>query len=348
MHVGKSEKLKVVILTRADHSSPRVLAESLQHQLREAGVECETIFGLDMLNRLVSLKESKFRLHYWLKRKAANWFKDQKIFRALKKADAVVISECIPNAFWKRLYNIEKLKNILLSPVYVYEVYALANAPTQVSTLTKNNDPLHERYDGHLFISPVTEIRDPHLSNGFCIGIQAKIWNLRPLPKKELIALVDFVQPGFEAYRQMQMDALHKAGIPFISLERRYTLDEIREVYRQVSIYFMQSYEAFGIPLLECLCTGAQVFTPDSGWPMSWRLDEVPQVHGKGELPGCFTVYDGEEDLLQKLELFKKNFDLVETPLRVFDECKKNYPAFYEGDRGELDKWLGAVKKKAV
>ena len=340
--------MKIAIITREDHSSPRVLAESLQHQLKEAGTESEIIFSLDTLNRLVRFKDSGLRYHYWFRRKAANWSRDQKILHTLKEADAVVVSECIPNAFWKRLYNIGKLRSILQVPVFVYEVYALENAPTQISTLKKNNDPLQESYDGHLYISPVTEIRERHLSNGFCIGLQAKTWNLSPLPKKELIALLDFVQPGFESHREMQMDILHKAGIPFISLERRCSIDEIRKIYRQVSIYFMQSSEAFGIPILECLCTGAQVFTPDSGWPMSWRLDEAPQIHGNGELPGCFTVYGDEEDLLQKLEWFKKNFDPVETPLRVFGECKKNYPTFYEGDRSELHKWLGSVKKKAV
>jgi hypothetical protein len=266
------------------------------------------------------------------------------VIKTLKQVDAVVISECIPNAFWESMYNIEKLKNVLKKPVFIYEVYWLGNAPTQIETLRNSGVEMNKRYDGHLFVSPITEIRNRLLPNTFCIGLLAKTWKLRPHPKQELMALVDFAQPGYEAYREIQIRQLVKAGIPFISLERRYTIDEIRELYRQVSIYFMQSSEAFGLPILECFCTGAQAFTPDSGWPMSWRLNDNPEVHGPGNLPKCFTIYNGEEDLLQKLLEFKESFNPVETPLRVFDEFLKTYPPFYYGNSTDLKRLIDFIE----
>lgn len=337
--------MKIAILTREDYRSPRILAESLKLQLEQAGAEVVILYDIHFLNRLVSYKKSKLSFHFWLQKKITHWFSDQQIIKSLKKMDAVVISECIPNGFWKHLYNVEKLKSILQKPVFIYEVYYLRNAPTQIAALQKNKDALLERYDGHLFVSPVTEIREKKTSNAFCIGLMAKTWELQPQPKNELIALVDFVQPGYERYREMQINVLIKAGIPFISLERRYTIEEIRDTYRRVSIFFLQFPEAFGLPILECLCSGAQIFTPDSSWPMSWRLDTEPEVHGKGQLPSCFTVYADEVDLLHKLLLIKENYNLKETPLTVFNNFIENYPSYYEGNTEELNRALDYIKK---
>lgn len=336
--------MKIVILTRPQCSSPRILAESLHMQIRESDHDTEILFDVDTLSRLVGFMESKLSFHFWLKKKIFYWYKDNRVMRTLKEADAVVISECIPNAYIEKLYNVTKLKTIIKKPVLIYEVYWLGNAPTQIASLQQRENKVCERYDGNLFVSPITEIRVNPLSNSFCLGLLAKNWHLQPLPKKELVVLVDFVQPEFKSYRDIQICQLEKAGIPYVSLERFYTIDEIRKIYQDVSIYFMQSYEAFGLPILECLCAGAQVFTPDSGWPMSWRLDENPEVHGPGTLPNCFTVYNGEDDLLMKLLEFKDKFNPVETPLQVFNEFLKTYPTFYEGNRAELNRCLDYIK----
>jgi hypothetical protein len=328
--------LKIAILTKSNNSSPKVLAESLKLQLNSFEIEADIFFELDVLNRLVTYRNSKLSFHFWLKRKLSNWKRDVIFLRQLKKYDAVIISECIPNAFYKSFYNIEQLKKVLLKPVFVYEVYALENAPTQVMALKKSNDTLQDRYDGHLYISPITEIRNKNIENSFCIGLLANSWNLKPVPKKELMALVDFAQPEFEEYRSVQIAALKKAAIPFIVLEKRYTLEEIRLLYSQVSIYFMQSYEAFGLPILECLCAGATIFTPHSSWPMSWRLDEMPAIHGEGILPNCFSVYDTAENLLEKLQSFKNDFNNVETPKKVFHNFLETYPSFYNGNNNAI------------
>jgi hypothetical protein len=340
--------LRIVILTKPETGSPLILAHSLKSQLQESGDIAEISTDINVLNRLVSFKNNTLSFHFWLWEKVHNYFIDRKTLKWLKKADAVVICDCIPNGFWKRLYNVEKLKKITKKPVLFYEVFYLGNAPTQIERLHKNNDPLPERYDAHLFVSPVTEIRGKNQANSFCIGIMAKTWNLKPLPKKDLIALVDFAQPRYEKYRETQIRQLQKAGIPFINLERKYSIDEIRDIYRSVSIFFVQFPEAFGLPILECLCAGVQIFTPDSGWPMSWRLDDDPQVHGPGQLPGCFTVYEGADDLYNKLIEFKMNFNKEDTPLKVFDSFIKHYPAFYNGDKTGLQKCIAFLEDRSM
>ncbi|MFT3679143.1 MAG: hypothetical protein QM791_02650 [Ferruginibacter sp.] len=337
--------MHAAILTRPGNRSPLILARSLKKQLENEGMSVVLSDRIAFLKRMVSYKDSGLSFHFWLRNKIAHYFADRKILKELRKADVIIISECIPNAFRKRLYNVERLKAVSGKPVLLYEVYYLENAPTQVELLQQGDDPLQERFDAHLFVAPVTELRK-RAANAFCIGILANQWNLKPLPKKELIAIVDFAQPGYENYREIQIRALEKAGIRFISLERQYSIDEIRDIYRDAAIFFVQFHEAFGLPILECLCTGTQIFTPDTGWPMSWRLDENPQRHGQGILPGCFTSYDGEDDLQRKLMDFKQHFQPEETPRKVFDTFISHYPSFYHGDTAVLQQGIKYVQNK--
>ncbi len=114
------------------------------------------------------------------------------------------------------------------------------------------------------------------------------------------------------------------------------------KIYQCNQFFFWQGFK------IPCLCTGAQIFTPNSGWPMSWRLDENPQVHGAGILPECFTVYSDKDDLLCKLNNFKTNFNSKETPLKVFNEFINYYWPFYKGNNNELDKCLNYIKNKVI
>ena len=320
--------MKIAILTREDFRSPRILADTLKIQLEKEGVQVKLFTGINLLTRMVGFKDSGLNFHFWLRRKIASYFSDKRLLDELKNFDAVTVSECIPNAYLRKVYNIEKFRKILKKPIFLYEVYHLENSPSIIKALERNNDALTNRYNGHLYVSPVTEIRKNHPSNGYCIGLLSTTWNLRSAPKKDLIALVDFAQPGYEKYREMQIKALQKTGISYISLEKKYTVSEIRDIYQLSSIFFVQFPEAFGLPILECLCAGAQIFTPDSSWPMSWRLDDEPEVHGPGTLPECFTVYSDADNLFQKLMEFKANFNTIETPLKVFDNFYKSLPAF--------------------
>ena len=327
--------MNIAIITRPDYRSPRILAQSLKLQIEKAGGKAEVFFNIDVLTRLHNYSQSKNKInfHFWLRRKVLNYRRDKKVLAELKKFDAVVISECSPNAFWRHLYDIEKLKKILKRPVLFYEVYFLENAPTQIEALRKSGDALTERYDCHLAVSDVTEIRTKPGANWKCIGLDLSETGLAPKVKKEFIALVDFKQPGYEKYQDEQLQVLKQLGIKTIILNGRYSIEEIRNLYRQASVFFMQFPEAFGLPLSECLASGVQIFTPDSSWPMSWRLDEAPEVHGPGILPECFTVYSNPEELVKRLKDFLESYDLAETPLKIFRTFTNYYPHFYFGNQ---------------
>lgn len=337
--------MKIAILTRPDFSSPRVLADALKIQLERQSLTVEIFYDIDVLNRLVSSSESKLSFHFWLKRKLQHFRKDIILLKKLKGYDAVIISECIPNGFLKRLYNVEKFKEIIKKPTGFYEVFYLGNAPTQINFLTKNKEALIERYDFHLSVAKATEIKSPFFDKWFPIGINATSWNLKPFPKKEIVAILDFVHPGNEHIREAQIRALDLLGIKYISLDKPYTFEEIRKIYQQGAIYFMQSYEAFGLPLLECLCCGAQIFAQKSWWPMSWRLNENPEVHGEGILPDCFTVYNDEEQLVKKLSAFKEYYDLIHSPKKVFDSFVLHYPQFYSGSDEQITRLITDLNK---
>jgi hypothetical protein len=336
--------LKVAIVTRPDFRSPRVLAESLKDQLKMQGAEVEIFFEIDLLSRLVSLKKSELSIHFWLIKKMKSYFHDKRLFKKLRKFDTIVICECIPNAFLSKMYNIEKFKKIIKKPVGLYEVYYLENAPTQIDFLKKNKNGLAEKYDFHLSVAEVTEIKKTIDRNWYPIGLKAQFWNLKPSPKKEIIAIVDFVQPGYELIRETQIKALNKAQIHYVTLESAYSFDEVRNIYQDGAIFFIQFPEAFGVSILECLCCGCQIFTQESAWPMSWRLNENPEIHGEGILPDCFTIYQDEVQLVKELIAFKQNYDLKESPKKVFDNFLAHYPHYYYGNESEVSRLLGDLK----
>lgn len=339
--------MKIAIITRSDDRSPKVLAQGLEAMLKAAGAGCTIFYETGALIRLQSLTQAlKFpvtvpkRIYSKLK-----FFKrDKNFLRELRNYDAVIVSECTPNGFWRGYYAIEKLKRRIKKPILFYEVYYLGNAPTQLERLKQEGEPGPERYDWHLAVTDVTEIRTSAGKGWTRVGLDLSYTGLRPLPKKEFLVLVDFVQPGYEHYRQEQLEVLDKAGIAYVALEGSYTMEAIRALYRRASVLLIQFPEAFGLPIAECLACGAYIFTPDSSWAMSWRLDEQPGVHEKGKLAPCFVEYADAPDLKNKLLDLQAHYDLEKTPATVFTQFVEYYPHFYYGERDVVKSLLKMIE----
>lgn len=337
---------KLAIITRSQNSSPRVLAESLNMLIKKLGSDSEIHFKINVIKRLLNYKDVKEKHNrvLWFIYKCIFLVSDRFYLKKLKNFQAIIISDCCPLGFLNNEYNIEKLRLLLGNiPILFYEVYYLGNAPSQIKMLKKNNHHTIDRYNWHLSVSQVTEIKNKPTAPWSQVGIYLKGLGLKPVTKKELLAIVDFAQPGFENFRKEQIKVLNELNIPFISLERRYKIEEIRKIYQNGTFYFMQSTEAFGLPIAECLCYGNYIITPNSSWPMSWRLDENPQIHGPGKLPECFIVYDDDKQLKNTLEALKENYDLEKTPKKVFDMFLENYPSFYEGNPTALKEVLEKI-----
>jgi hypothetical protein len=343
-----AKKIKVAIITRPDYKSPRILAESLAEQFKKNGSFPTVYFEISRLTRLKKiLKTPKTnKKHFYLRTKYKNFFKDFLFLKKLKKYDLIVICECTPNGFWKNTYHIEELKDKLKIPVYYYEVYYLGNTPSQIDSLIKQGNPTIERYDHHLCVSEVTEIIGKKNSNWSCIGLDMMGWGLTPLNKNEFIAVVDFIQEGFEEYHKEQVNALKRLGIKFIVLDKTYSISEIRKIYNSASIFFLQFPEAFGVSIAECLAAGCQIFTPNMSWPMSWRLNSSNDDIITETLPSCFTAYDGFDDLLKKLNDFFSDHNLETTPINIFQNFINNYPNFYFGNPKQIQKIIDEVSDK--
>lgn len=337
--------LKIAIITSPHNGSPKVLAETLHAFIEKTGNESRIFNRVKALTRLFSSKTVKSKAFVWFLYKTLHYIGDKIFFANIKKYDAVVLCACSPYGFYNHSYNIERLKSIIQKPVLYYAVQYLENSPTILELLKAGNHASIERYDWHLTVSPVTEIRQKPAPPWEHVGMYLKGSGLKPVPKKEFFAIVDFERSGFEEYRKIQIRALEDLEIPYISLEKEYSMEEIRKIYQQSALIFLEFPEAYGLPIAECLSYGSYIFTPDSSWPMSWRLDEEGlSVHGPGKLAECFVVYDGLEDLKIKLSELRSEYDLVETPGKVFDAFVNNYPTFYNGNMQGLSNVLDRIR----
>jgi hypothetical protein len=331
--------VRIAILTRPDFRSPRILAESLQSQLEEQRVSVDIFYEISILTRLVSYKESKLKFHFWFKDKWQHYIKDRKVLKKLFKYDVIIISECTPNGFLRQLYNVERLRQIVQKPVLFFEVYYLGIFPQLIDMLKVNEEALPDRYEMHLSVSRVNDMKQYPSDKWFSVGLLAKGFNLYPKRKNEILAILDFPQINYLRQREIQIKALERAGIKYISLENEYTFEDVRKIYMDGALFFLQTPEAFGIAILECLCCGTQIFTPRS-WPTAWRITVDDSSWGEGKLPDCFTEYIDEDDLVKKLVQFKNTFDLTETPKKVFQNFLTHYPQYYYGNQEEITRFL--------
>ena len=343
--------LKIAIVSDSSYRSPRVLAECLHEQVKCTKATSKVFHRINAFKRLLKYDDvkHKYKLHLWIGYKFLHFFKDFIFVKKLKSYDAIIICGCPPDAFLKDCYGIEKLRRRIGNiPILFYEVYYLGNAPTQLSKLRALGGLSMERYDWHLAVGEIAEIRQKPSRPWSQIGLYLKSTGLKPKPKKRLLAIVDFVQPGFQDIRKNQIQVLEDLDIPYIALEGNYTISEIRNIYMNSTFYFMQSFEAFGLPIAECLCCGSYIFSPQSSWPMSWRLDENPIVHGEGILPECFVIYNDPIKLKSLLSQILKSYDYDKTPQKVFDIFIEHYPTFFEGNGKQLAEVLDKIQKKEL
>ena len=210
----------------------------------------------------------------------------------------------------------------------------LDSAPLNKQKHLDKDDYDESIYDFNLFVTDIMELRKELNTKQALAGVNISNYEiLTPIHKTEFLAVLDFVQPGFEKYRHDQIRVLQSLGIKTIQLEGWYKIEEIRRIYSQASAFFLSFPETFGLPIAECLACGAYIFSPDSSWPMSWRLDKNLVSMGPGQLPDCFQIYQDEADLRLKLSVLLKAFNPLQTANSVFNIYTKHYNHFYAGNQ---------------
>lgn len=346
-----STMTKTAIITKPKNSSPKVLSICLKNFLHDNGYEADLFYKIDVFQRFLkySAVRKKYNIISWTLYKAIYYLSDRRFVKKLKSYDVIIIAETSPKVYYKESYDINLLRRFLGDiPIVYHGVYFLGNAPTMIKLLEENGDHTSKMFNWHLSVSEVTEIRQKPSAPWSVIGMYLKSTGLTPSPKKEVFALVDFAREGHEDTRKAQIEALERLGIPYVALEGEYSIEEIRDLYKRAAFYFIQFGESFGLPIAECLSCGCYVFTPDSSWAMAWRLNENPEIHGPGDLPECFVVYENQKQLESKLQSMRSNYDLDQTPKEVFNTFLKHYRHYYEGDTEVLKEFMAKVENKTL
>ena len=328
--------MKVAILRSSENSSPKVLANGLGEMLKELGIHHDA-FDVSILHRKLPIHRRSRQYaspfaHAIVR--AASWFPDARTLEKLAQYDVIVVSACCPDAFHKDSLGIEYLRRKLKKPIVLYEVFYLENSPYQVRWLEAENHFLASRYDWHFAAADITEFRaTPTAESRWSrIGLSIAKSNLRHGSKSSFLALLDFARPGNEQVRADQIRALTELNIEYLELRNpgQYSIHEIREIYNQTSVFFIQHMESFGVAIAEALAAGNQIFSPSHAWAMAWKIGEA------NELPGVFTLYEGFNQLKERLAAYKLGWKRQETPARVFSDFVRIYPHYYHGEPESL------------
>lgn len=344
----KDMKYKVAIITKPTFASPRVLSDCLAQFLKERGMEVSVFYEIAFFKRLLSFSRVRNRYSWlaWTTYKLLNFGRDRRFVRRMSAFDFVVIAETSPKCYLKDEYDFVKGKRILGGiPMVYHGVYYLGNAPTILDMFEREGQNDSTIFDWHLAVSSVTEVRSTPTPPWSQIGMYLKSSGLKPEIKRRTFAVVDFEREGREQIRNEQIQVLKDLDIPYVALSGSMSIDQIREIYRQATYYFIQFPESFGLPIAECLSCGAYVFMPDSSWAMAWRLDENPEVHGPGKLADCFVVYDNHMDLTNRLRALEEAYDLEDTPRKVFSSFLANYRSYYEGSEEGYNAFLAYLEQ---
>ena len=352
--------MKIAILANDAASFVKPMADGLQRMLSRIGVDATVFYdGLSALGRLSDSFEAYVRrtstgvlaaprqvVKYLVKEMPAT----RRFIHRLRVYDAVVIVSTIPKVFQTHFFNDHALRSLLPDkPIVLYDVFYLPtrgpwgqwlrDGRPEMGIPVGNNWGL-ERYDWYLCASVVSETPMPPGPQPYSlIGLDLDDGTLTPAQKPEFIALLDFEHPRDLRERAVQIQALEESRTKYTVLNGRYSIADIRRIYRQASVYFVAMRESFGLPICELQACGAHVFTPYSDWcPSHWLKADLSK-EGPGELSSNFVVYGNDKDrLIGELARIKETYDAD----AVVANYRRNYPQFFRGDESEL---RGFVRK---
>ena len=355
--------MKVAILSDTRETYVKPLGEGLHRMLLELGVDAH-LFP-DGLDRLAGI-QLPFRSHIadasrgslprnllrYLLKEVPSFYP---FILQLRQFDAVIVVSGIVRAYLRSFFSDESVRRLLPNvPLVLYDLYYLPIRGPWMRRL-KQGSPEHgipvpgwgvERYDWFLVASAVSECAMPPGDQPYSsIGLHLDDGTLKPEPKKEFVALIDFEQHCHHE-RAIQILACERTQTKYTVLQGRYPMAKIREIYRQASIYFIAMRESFGLPICELQACGAYVFTPYSHWcPSHWVKEDI-YTEGPGVLASPnFIVYNNDLDtLIEQIQRVKQRYD----PLTVVDTFQKYHPQYYRGNKAELEQFLTLVEQGKI
>ena len=358
--------MQIAILGNNPNSYVNPMAEGLHRMLSRIGVD-STVFG-DGIERLGRLPDRFSRyirangvgtprivrrmVEYALRDAPLAW----QFIQRLKAFDAIVIVRSVPGAFLNSLFCDRTLRSMLpQTPIILYDVFYLPTRGPWGRWLKEGKPErgiLHggnwglERYDWYLCASVVSEIPLPRGPQPVSlIGLDLDDGTLRPEPKREFVALLDFEHPPDMLERAIQIEACEESGTKYAVLNGRYPMDHIRRIYRQASVYFVAMRESFGLPICELQMCGSYVFTPYAHWCPSHSLKADVYEEGLGQLPPNFVVYDNDKmQLMRELQRVKATYDAN----AVVASFRRHHPQFFRGNEQELAVFVDKLRTGTI
>lgn len=279
----------------------------------------------------------------------------RKFIYVLKAFDIVVIVNHVPSAYFEAFFDDNRLIGDLPNvPLILYDLVYL---PTrgywpkyiyegQVSmVIPAGQHKGLDRYDYHLCVTEVSEYPVPCGAEWYSpIGVNLDDPGLRVNPEKPLTALIDFERPEYLFERAIQVQACIDAGIPYKVLHGHYSIEDIRKIYRECSIYFFAHRESFGLPICEVQACGGLIFTPYAHRCPSHYI-ERPRSGIPGQLPRNFVVCDNDKvKLKNELARLSQDFDADHNYINF--KCEQGY--FLNGNTNELQRFIKLVKDGSI
>lgn len=270
--------------------------------------------------------------------------------KRLAQCDAIIVIQHLRDAFQTSL-QIERLRCLLPDkPILLYDLTYLPTVGRWGPWLNPFKDGLWgtgsdtyrglERYDWYLCVSQQNRLPMPPGEQPCSeIGIHLDDGTLFPEQNGSFKALVDFEREAFPEERKIQLEALEETGTEYIVLNGRYSIADIRAVYRTCSIYFLAHMESFGVPICELQACGSRILTPYSDWCDAHRLPR------NDELPPNFTVYsNSKKELIQTLRKLKADAN----PRKVIERFREYHGHFITGNPDALQDVLDKVGRNEI
>jgi glycosyltransferase involved in cell wall biosynthesis len=357
--------MRVDILANEKASYLQPMAEGLVRMLRGVGAEPRLHSdGLEHLMRALSIDFSSPRSFVGSSTKLiGNRGEFSAFVDRLRGSDVIVIVSAVPGAFSPSLFpNIEVLRKLLPdTPIVNYDLHYLPMLYSWSKLILRNEEtrlaPEHlqlfrkgkfglERYDWYLMVSVGSHTVLPPGEHPYSlIGMNLDDGSLYPEQNGEFMALLDFDvgELHYPQMRQVQLEAVKRAGVKCQRLEGRYPRSGIRAIYRKAGAFLMSRSEAFGLPISEVQACGSLVFLPDPHWAAAHWLGD--NFYIKPALTSNFVVYENDaESLASRLRSAAENFN----PAEVRQTFIREQPQLYYGDGDELRLFLDRVENGEI
>jgi hypothetical protein len=351
---------KTIVISDYRDSSVRQLGFSLYTLFRSKGIDVELLEeGTDfiwLLNQkrskqlVVLLKNTLKRVLFKKRDIKINVLKFFAIQKSIKKSEILVYCSHLPHSFYcdKAIEKIRQKSNV---KIFNFDLHYYLNMNDHVEYLRRYNSQFDVIFDGYLYVSDVTywSLPDQIYKSRYKIGISLMnnlSYDFNPKMDRKFSVVVDFLREDidikYRAVYENQIATLKKLNIPFYLLEGKYSINEIRDLYKKCVIFFTCAHESFCLPVIENQLLGNKIVTPTNLWLQAHMIKDSRQ-DGIARLGSNFLVYDFNVEKLEKIlieekTLFEQNKE--DYSRKVVENFKIEYPTYFDFEDGEVEKFL--------